>query len=130
MQHSSRKLLRITLITLLVLGGSIYIYSRLDAFLGGPSITISVPHTISSVWQTETITVSGTALNVINLTLNRNNITVDQHNEFNELLPLLPGFNILEVQAQDRFGRTETQTRYVVYQPSEKNVNTTATSTS
>ena len=46
----------------------------------------------------------GNAKNAINLTLDGREISVDQTGNFNETIALLPGYNIISIRAQDKFG--------------------------
>jgi len=116
MQRSSRQVFRIFLGVLIVVGSSIYLYTQLDVFLGGPSITITSPTELASYTQEEQVIITGVAKNVSALTLNGAGVAIDQNGEFSKLLLLSPGFNIMEVSAEDKFGRTDTQTRTFVYQ--------------
>ena len=122
MQHSSRQIFGFLLGAVIVVGGSIYLYTQLETFLGGPSITITNPQKSSSTVDSELINISGTALNVASLTLNGNSIAVDQNNSFNEVLLLAPGFNIIEVRARDRFGKEYTLTRAIIYQTQDTDI--------
>ena len=48
--------------------------------------------------------VTGTAKNAIKLVLDGREISVDQAGNFNETIALLPGYNIINIKAQDKFG--------------------------
>jgi hypothetical protein len=48
--------------------------------------------------------ITGNARNAINLTLDGREISVDQQGNFNESIALLPGYNIISIRAQDKFG--------------------------
>jgi len=50
------------------------------------------------------IKLTGNARNAINLTLDGREISVDQQGNFNETIALLPGYNIINIKAQDKFG--------------------------
>jgi hypothetical protein len=51
-----------------------------------------------------TIKVTGNARNAIKLTLNGREISIDQQGNFDETIALLPGYNIISIRAQDKFG--------------------------
>jgi hypothetical protein len=53
------------------------------------------------------IKLTGNAKNAINLTLDGREISVDQQGNFNETIALLPGYNIINLGAQDRFGNVD-----------------------
>jgi hypothetical protein len=50
------------------------------------------------------VKVTGNARNAIKLTLNGREISVDQQGNFYETIALLPGYNIISIRAQDKFG--------------------------
>ncbi len=50
------------------------------------------------------IMVTGSAKNAIHITLNGREISVDQQGNFNETIALLPGYNIINLRAEDKFG--------------------------
>ena len=50
------------------------------------------------------VKLTGTAKNAINLTLNGREISIDQTGNFNETIALLPGYNIINFKAKDKFG--------------------------
>jgi hypothetical protein len=50
------------------------------------------------------INLTGTAKNAIKLVLDGREISVDQQGNFSETIALLPGYNIIDIRAQDKFG--------------------------
>lgn len=50
------------------------------------------------------IQVTGVAKDAIKITLNGREITIDQQGKFNDIVALLPGYNILNIRAADKFG--------------------------
>jgi hypothetical protein len=54
-----------------------------------------------------TIEVTGVARNAIFLSLDGREISVDQQGDFDETIALLPGYNIMNIKAQDKFGHTD-----------------------
>ena len=50
------------------------------------------------------VKLTGNARNAIKLTLNGREISIDQEGNFNETIALLPGYNIVTIKAQDKFG--------------------------
>ena len=48
--------------------------------------------------------VTGSARNAIKLIMDGREISVDQSGNFNETIALLPGYNIINIKAQDKFG--------------------------
>ena len=48
--------------------------------------------------------ITGSARNAIKLIMDGREISVDQSGNFNETIALLPGYNIINIKAQDKFG--------------------------
>ncbi|KKS05027.1 MAG: hypothetical protein UU82_C0002G0036 [Candidatus Nomurabacteria bacterium GW2011_GWC2_41_8] len=59
--------------------------------------------------------VTGNAKNAINLTLNGREISIDQQGDFNETIALLPGYNIINIKAQDKFGYIDEKNYKLMY---------------
>ena len=53
------------------------------------------------------IKLAGNAKNAIFLSLDGREISVDQQGNFNETIALLPGYNIINIKARDKFGYTD-----------------------
>ncbi len=51
--------------------------------------------------------IRGTAKNAINLTLDGREISVDKIGNFNETIILLPGYNVVNIKAKDKFGNID-----------------------
>ncbi|MDP2788603.1 MAG: hypothetical protein Q8O46_00920 [bacterium] len=51
--------------------------------------------------------ITGNAKNAIRLTLNGREISIDQKGNFNEIIALLSGFNIVNIKAEDKFGKID-----------------------
>jgi len=54
-----------------------------------------------------TFEITGNARNAIDLTLDGREISVDQAGNFDETIALLPGYNIINIRAQDKFGHVD-----------------------
>jgi hypothetical protein len=60
--------------------------------------------------------VTGNAKNAINLILNGREISIDQNGNFNEIIALLSGYNIISLRAQDKFGYVDEKNYKLIYQ--------------
>jgi hypothetical protein len=69
------------------------------------------------VSHTQHVTVTGTAKNIVKLTLNGREIHTNETGDFTHELVLENGYTILTLAAQDRFGRATSLTRTYVYVP-------------
>jgi hypothetical protein len=59
--------------------------------------------------------ITGTAKNAIKLVLDGREISVDQNGNFNETIALIPGYNIINIKAQDKFGYTDEKNYKLMY---------------
>ena len=82
--------------------------------LAGPYITFESPAN-GAVVEESLVTIKGNALRISFIRLNGRQIFVDEKGVFEEKLPLLPGHNIMELRATDRFGRITTEKLYLTY---------------
>jgi len=61
--------------------------------------------------------INGTARNAIKLILDGREISVDQTGNFNETIALLPGYNIINIEAQDKFGNVDEKNYKLMFAP-------------
>jgi hypothetical protein len=80
----------------------------------GPKIIITSPQNGAAVSES-LITVAGQAKNTVKITLDDRPITVDEAGNFSEKMLLSYGYNVLELKAVDRFGKTTQQELQLVY---------------
>lgn len=59
--------------------------------------------------------VSGNAKNAVHLTVDGREISIDKDGNFNETIVLLPGYNIIEIEAKDKFGHIDTKDYQLIY---------------
>ncbi len=102
-------------LVILVLGVSLalFAYTRVQALVAGPEIVITSPKDGESV-NDALVTITGTAHRISLITLNGRQIFTDESGRFKEELLLAYGYNILELKAQDNFGRVTGQTLRLV----------------
>lgn len=105
--YGYHKLRRFALIGLsAVFGASLlfYAYYQSRNFISGPKIEIVSPENGATVRKAP-VEIEGTAEKIARLELNGNQIFVDENNRFSEKLLLMPGYNIITLQATDKFKR-------------------------
>ena len=61
------------------------------------------------------VEITGVAKNAIDLTLDGREISIDQAGDFKETIALLPGYNIINIKAQDKFGKVDEKNYQLVY---------------
>lgn len=93
-----------------------YSWSRTRNLLSGPELTIKNPAKISLVSE-PLIKIEGEVRRVDHLNLNDNKIFADSSGHFSEELLLYPGYNIIKLEATDRFGRRVSRFLELNYQP-------------
>src|SRR3989344_5215011 len=59
--------------------------------------------------------ITGNARKAINLTLNGREISIDETGNFTETIALLPGYNIINIKAQDKFGNVDEKNYKLIY---------------
>ena len=96
-----------------------YTTYQLRGILHGPKIEISYP-TNGALLYDDHITFKGASTDIASLFLNGHQIFTDQAGNFSEGMLLLRGYNVLEVQAVDKFNRVTTKHIEVVLDDSTK----------
>ena len=108
-----RTTLQIFGVILLIIVLLSYITFQARNVIQGPSITLlNVPE---SPTADRIISLTGTAHNIVKLTLNGKEIHTNKTGEFTQELVLENGYTITTLWAQDRFGRTTTVSREFVH---------------
>lgn len=90
-------------------------YKMKDVFRG-PKLTLASPNLTALPLASELVTISGQATRVAHLRLNDGPIFADSQGQFAEKLLLAPGYNIIKLEARDRFGRVKTELLELTYQ--------------
>src|SRR3990167_7728560 len=102
MTQRVKKLLKISLFTLFVIVISIYALFRSNDLIFG--VKIKDVNIVDGSKATENILrVIGKARNATDLTLNGRTISIDKEGNFNETIVLLSGYNIVSIEAKDKF---------------------------
>lgn len=116
MERTPKLILSLVIVVVIVIGLAGYAYLQSREYLRGPVIVIDEPLN-GSMSTTSLITMRGAAHNVSFLTLNGRQIFTDVLGRFRESLLLESGYNIMTLEAKDRFGHTETKRLELVYKP-------------
>lgn len=107
-----RKAVRTTLVVLFVCMIGAYTYHQSREYAQGPQVRITSPAQVAQT-ANPTITVTGEVGNISSLFLNGRQIFVNDEQVFSETLLLYPGYNIINVTAEDSFGRSRLVERTV-----------------
>ncbi len=105
------------LYSLLALGILIVGYSAFQGkkIIQGPVIEIRAPLN-GATYITPLIEVRGVAKNVNSITLNDRILYIDRSGNFTDALLLIPGYNIITIEAKDKFGAETKKTIEIIYQ--------------
>lgn len=93
-----------------------YSYLKVKTYIVGPVISVEYPHNGQTL-RKSFLQIEGRAQNVSFIYLNGRQIFVDSSGFFSERLLLYEGYNIITVEAKDRFGRVKTEKLELVYKP-------------
>jgi hypothetical protein len=114
-RYPFRTLVRYWLLTIALLLMIFFVIFQARFLIMGPQIRITAgPEGPQNERQ---ITISGVAYNISHLWLNDRPIFTDAQGNFKEALVLENGYTIATLRAQDRYGRTTTVERHMVYVP-------------
>ena len=112
-----RKVKRLAKILLYALVGAViggYSLYRAQAIASGPDIAVSFPANGALLGES-LVEIKGTAKNISFLNLNGAKIFTDEAGAFSEKILLSYGYNVITLEAEDRFGRTTEETLQVIY---------------
>ena len=100
---------------LLLVGIVWYVQFQARNILEGPTIALTSEY--APIQHERSVDLVGIAHNIVKLTLNGREIHTDESGAFTQTLVLPNGYTIIELTAQDRFGRTTSLQQKYVYVP-------------
>lgn len=82
------------------------VYSLIEAkaFIQGPVVKINSP-IYGETYKDQNMIIKGFAKNIKKISLNGRDIFLDKNGQFTEKLLMFTGYNIINVVAEDRFGK-------------------------
>ena len=118
MTQDSKKIINTSLLSvffILILGYALFVSK--DVLFG---IKIRDVNLKDGTTYTESVQeVTGNARNAIHLYLNGREISINQAGDFKETIALLPGYNIVNIRAEDKFGLTDEKNYKLIYSGQE-----------
>lgn len=114
MKHSFQNYIKVFVAIVFIASLAYYTYFQAKDFLNGPVVEVFFP-TDGLLVNESFIEIEGSAQNISHLTLNGRQIFTDNTGEFKEQLLLAHGYNIITIEAKDRFDRTTQETLELVY---------------
>ena len=106
--------LKAIIITIFLLALFSYGAFEVWKYATGPKIIVTSPQNGIAVSES-LISIEGQAKNSKEITLNDRPIVIDETGNFKEKILLSYGYNVLELRAEDRFGKTTEQKLQIVY---------------
>ena len=104
MNRDYKKILKIILPGLLFIIIASYTYFKTRDLIYGVDLRVSGIKD-GEVRTEALVEISGLAKNAIDLTINDREVFIDKSAHFDEKLLLLPGYNLISVKAEDKFGK-------------------------
>ena len=114
MQTQAKKIVKIASVSIFFLLIIIYAFFRSRDLIFGVKIR-NVNIVNNTTVTTSTLEVKGVARNAIFLSLDGREISVDQIGNFDETIALLPGYNIISIEARDKFGDVDEKNYQLMY---------------
>lgn len=100
---------------ILTIGLGTYMLFQARFLIEGPRITLTEKPAI--LQDEQKIVLSGTAENIVAITINGRPMVTDETGAFSVPIILSTGYTVVQFSARDRFGRTTTYTESFVYTP-------------
>jgi hypothetical protein len=91
-----------------------YAYYKTKNLILGPTITITNPQNNASTTES-LVHLKGIIKNSTEVSVNNRKVYISEKGELDEKLLLLPGYNIITINAKDRFGHSTSQTIQSVF---------------
>ncbi len=104
MNRNAISILKICALSLLVVVIAGYSLFQAQKLLAGPVIQIFTPQNGATYSQT-LIEIDGQAKNIAYINLNDKQMFTDKNGNFSEKLLLSPGYNVVKLDAWDKFGK-------------------------
>jgi capsule polysaccharide export protein KpsE/RkpR len=103
----------IAIAVIIIIIGYTLFNSRL--FIKGPQIIIDSPENGAVISDKPLINISGKAINISHIEINGRQIYIEENDAFSESLLLDSGYNIIQITAEDKFGREVKQVLQLAY---------------
>ena len=112
----SKKFLKNAGIIVIIVIITTYIFYQTRGFVRGPILSFTYPSS-GMTMKNSAVEIRGIAKNTTYITMNGEQIFVDEEGNFKEEILLLDGYNIVEVKIKDKFGREKSEKLELVYLP-------------
>jgi hypothetical protein len=114
MNQDAKKLLKIVLVSVFFFLILVFVFFNSRDLIFG--VKIKNVNIVDNLKVSDNIVkITGKAMNAIKLILNGREISIDQKGNFDETIALLPGYNLVEIIAQDKFGNRDEKNYKLIY---------------
>ena len=114
MNQDAKKTLKIGLVSILFLFIVVFVFFNSRNLIFG--VKIKNVNLKDNLKVSESIfEITGTAKNAVRLSLDGREISIDQKGNFDETIALLSGYNLVNIKAQDKFGKIDEKNYKVMY---------------
>ncbi|OGI63380.1 hypothetical protein A2914_00045 [Candidatus Nomurabacteria bacterium RIFCSPLOWO2_01_FULL_41_21] len=111
---NTKKFLKITAFSVFFIFIIVYGFFRSRDLIFG--VKIRDVNIMDGTKITESVnTITGNVKNAVNLILNGREISIDKEGNFKETIALLPGYNIVSIEAKDKFGKSDEKNYQLIY---------------
>ncbi|MFA6325380.1 MAG: hypothetical protein WCX46_04110 [Candidatus Paceibacterota bacterium] len=114
MNQDAKKIIKISLVSFLFLFIVIFAFFRSKDLIFGVKIK-NVNIVDGTKVTNNIINIIGKAENATLLKLNDREISIDEEGNFDETIVLLPGYNIINIKAQDKFENVDEKNYKLIY---------------
>lgn len=115
-RQSFKKILKITLLSVFFTFIILFSFFRsFDLIFGVKIKEVSIEEINGTKVVDNIVNVKGRAKNATSLKLNGREISIDKAGYFNETIALLSGYNIITIEAQDKFKHTDIKNYQLIY---------------
>jgi hypothetical protein len=114
MTQDFKKILKFSIYGIFFLFIILYGFSRSQDLIFGVKIK-DVNIADGQTFKESVVNITGNAKNAINLSLNGRIISIDKDGNFNETIALLSGYNVVSLEAVDKFGNNDRKNYKLIY---------------
>ena len=119
MTRDFKKILKFIVLSLFFIFIIVYAFFRSRELIFGVKIkNISLENGKTYMESVQNIT--GIAKNAVELSLNGREISIDKDGNFSENIALLSGYNIISIEAEDKFGHKDEKDYQLMYSPAQE----------
>ncbi len=114
MNNDGKKIITIGALVIFFIFIIVYAFFRSKDLLFGVKI-INVNLVNGATMTESTFEVAGNARNAIHLVLQGREISIDAEGNFTETIALHPGYNVVSIEASDKFGNSDEKIYQLIY---------------